>query len=109
MGKPLSQGDKRLRASVLFAVAVEFAFIVFLTVFLSKHADPKGDGMEMVDASAAFVFILLPFSLPALLLAKNGRALMLAAILAGVAAIPYFAFWLEILNELGIQAAPSAG
>ena len=84
MGKPLSQGNKRLRASVLFAVAVEFAFIVFLTVFLSKHADPKGDGMEMVGASAAFVLIFLPFSLPALLLAKNGRFLMLAAILAGV-------------------------
>jgi hypothetical protein len=34
---------------------------------------------------------------------------MLAAILAGVAAILYFAFWLEILDKLGIQAAPSAG
>jgi hypothetical protein len=84
------KATKRLRASVLFAVAVEFAFVVFLTVFLSKHADPEGDGMEMVGASAAFVLIFLPFSLPALLLATNGRFLMLAAILAGVAAILYF-------------------
>lgn len=88
---------------------MEFAFVVFLTVFLPKHADPEGDGMEMVGASAAFVLIFLPFSLPALLLATNGRFLMLAAILAGVAAILYFAFWLEILDERGIQAAPSAG
>ena len=42
----LSQGDKRLRASVLFAVAVEIAFLVFLTGFLFAHADPKGDGMR---------------------------------------------------------------
>jgi len=106
MTRPLSLGDKRLRASVLIAVAVEFAFIVFLTTFLFKHADPKGEGMELVGASAAFMLIFLPFSLPALLLAKNGRLLVLAAILAGVAAILYFAFWLEILDELGIQAAP---
>jgi hypothetical protein len=50
-----------------------------------------------------------PLSQGALLLATNGRFLMLAAILAGVAAILYFAFSLEILDELGIQAAPSAG
>ena len=109
MGKPLSQGDKRLRASVLSAVTTEFAFLVFLTIFLFKHADPKGVGMEMVGASAAFMLIFLPFSLPALLLAKNGRLLALAAILATRAAIFYFAFWLEILDELGIQAAPWAG
>lgn len=109
MGKPLSHDVKRLRASVLFAVAAEFAFIVFLTVFLFKHADPKGGGMEMVGASAALMLIFLPFSLPALLLAKNGRLLVLVAILAGLAAIIYFAFWLEILDELGVQAAPWAG
>jgi hypothetical protein len=109
MGKPLSQGNKRLRASVLFSVAAEFAFLMSLTIFLFKHADPKGDGMEVVGASAAFMLIFLPFSLPALLLAKNGRLLVLAAILAALAAILYFAFWLEILDELGIQAAPWAG
>jgi hypothetical protein len=35
-----SLGDKRLRLSVLFACAMEAAFIVFLTVFLFQHADP---------------------------------------------------------------------
>jgi hypothetical protein len=42
----LSPDDRRLRASVLFAVAAESLFIVFLTVFLFNHANPKGDGME---------------------------------------------------------------
>ena len=106
--RTLTQGDRRLRASVLFAVAAESLFLVFLTVFLFNHADPKGDGMEMVASGAAFMLIFLPLSLPAFLLAKNGRWLVFAAILAGLAAILYFAFWLEILDELHIQAAPWA-
>jgi hypothetical protein len=104
----ISQDDRRLRTSVLFAVAAESLFIVFLTVFLFNHADPKGDGMEMVASSAAFMLIFLPLSLPAYFLAKNGRFLILAALLAGLAAILYFLLWLEILDELGIQAAPWA-
>jgi hypothetical protein len=106
MSKTLSQDDKRLKASVLFAVAVESLFILILTVFLFNHANPQGDGMEMVASSAAFMLIFLPLSLPAYLLAKSNRFLILAALLAGLAAILYFLVWLEILDELGIQAAP---
>jgi hypothetical protein len=109
MSAPLSTGNRHLRASVLFAVAVESLFILFLTVFLFNNANPKDDGMEMVASSAAFMLIFLPLSLPAYLLAKNGRLLILAAFLAGLAAVLYFLFWLEILDELGIQAAPWAG
>ena len=36
----------RLRLSVLFACGVEAAFVVFLTVFLFKHADPRGDSKD---------------------------------------------------------------
>ena len=63
-------GDRRLRTSVLLAVAAQSLFLVFLTVFLFNHADPKGDGMEMVASGAAFMFIFLPLSLPAFILAK---------------------------------------
>ena len=72
MNRPLSPGDRHLRTSVLFAVAVHGLFLVVFTVFLFKHADPMGDGMEMVGSSIAFMFIFLPFSLPAYLLAKMG-------------------------------------
>ena len=60
-----------MRTSVLFAVAVHSLFILFFTVFLFQHANPMGDGMEMVGSSIAFMFIFLPFSLPAYLLAKT--------------------------------------
>ena len=78
-------------------------FLIFLTVFLFNHANPKGDGMEMVAVGAAFMFIFLPLSLPAFVLSKEGRALVIAAILAGLASFAYFAFWLEILDELHLS------
>jgi hypothetical protein len=90
---------------VYFAVAVQCLFLVFLTVFLFNHANPKGDGMEMVGVGGAFMLIFLPFSLPAFILAKEGR-LVWAALLAALAAFLYFAFWFQILDELGIQPAP---
>jgi hypothetical protein len=101
-----SLGDKRLQAAILFVVAIESLFLVFLTVFLLNHANPKGDGMEMVAVGAAFTLIFVPVSLPAYLLAKNGRFLIVATLLAGLSAILFFLFWFEILDELGIQAAP---
>ena len=100
MSANLRTGDRRLRVSVLFAVGIQSLFLIFFTVFLFNHADPKGDGMELVAAGAAFMFIFLPLSLPAYLLAKDGRLLVVAAILAGLAAFAYFALWLEILDEL---------
>ena len=103
--RPLSVGDKRLRLSVLLACATEAAFIVFLTVFLFQHADPLGDGMEMVFVGFAFMLIFLPFTLPALILARSGRWLMLAAGLAAVAAFAYFGLWLEVVSELGLPRA----
>jgi hypothetical protein len=106
MDRPLSADDRRLRTSVLFAVAVESLFILFFTVFLFRHADPMGDGMEMVGSSIAFMLIFLPFSLPAYLLAKRGRFLILAALLALVASFLYFGLWLEFLDELHVQTAP---
>jgi hypothetical protein len=96
----LSMGDERLRLSVLLVCGIEAAFIVFLTVFLFQHADPHGDGMEMVGVGFAFMLIFLPFTLPAFILARHGRWLVLAAGLAALAAVAYFAFWLETVSEL---------
>jgi hypothetical protein len=65
-----------------------------------------GDGLEMVGVSVAFMFIFLPFTVPALILAKERRHLVVAAFLAGLAAVLYFALGLEALDELHIQPAP---
>ena len=70
---PQGHGSRRLRASIFFAVYAEIAFLVFLGVFLWRHANPKGGGMEMVGLSAAFMLIFLPLTLPAWILAKQSR------------------------------------
>jgi hypothetical protein len=105
-GYAAGPGDRWLRLSVLLTAATEIGFLVFLTVFLWKHANPKGDGMEMVGVGAAFMFIFLPFTLPALMLARERRHLAVAAFLAALAAVLYFALWFELLAELGLQEAP---
>jgi hypothetical protein len=102
---PQGHGSRRLRASIFFAVYAEIAFLVFLGVFLWRHANPKGGGMEMVGLSAAFMLIFLPLTLPAWILAKQSRFLVTAAF-AAFAAILYFLLWLELLDELGIAHAP---
>jgi hypothetical protein len=99
-------GDRRLRASVRFAVAAEILFLVFLTIFLWNHADPMVDGMEMVGVGAALMFVFCPLTLPALILVKEGRSLVVAAVLAALAAFGYFALWLELLAELGLRESP---
>ena len=104
MSEPPTLGERLLRASVLFAVSAEIGFIVFLTGFLFMHADPRGDGMEMVGAGVAFMLVFLPFTLPALILALLGRWLVLAAVLAAAGAVAYFALWLELLDELHLSS-----
>ena len=106
MSGDLSLGDRRLRRTILLVVATQLGFIGFLAIFLWNHADPMGDGMEMVGVGAAVMLVFLPFSLPAFILAKEGRALMVAAGLAGLAALLLFAMWFQLLDELGLQAAP---
>lgn len=105
VSKSPSMGEKRLRFSVLLACGMEAAFIVFLTVFLFQHADPRGDGMEMVGVGFAFMLIFLPFTLPAFILARNVRWLVLAAFLAAIGAFAYFALWVEMVSELGLPKA----
>jgi hypothetical protein len=105
VSKSPSVGEKRLRLSVLLACGMEAAFIVLLTVFLFQHADPHGDGMEMVGVGFAFMLIFLPFTLPAFILARNVRWLALAAFLAAIGAFAYFALWVEMVSELGLPKA----
>jgi hypothetical protein len=68
-----------LRTIVLFIVYAEIAFLFFLGVFLWRHADPKGDGMEMVGLSAAFHVDLSAVHPAGMALANQGQYLVAAA------------------------------
>lgn len=98
----LSLGHERLRLSVLFACGMEAAFIAFFTIFVFRHSNPHGDGMEMASVGFAFMLIFLPLTLPAFLLARTGRWLVPATVLAALGAFAYFGLWLETLSEMGL-------
>jgi len=100
--KSLSVGDERLRLSVLLTCGIEAAFVVFLAVFLFQHADPRGDGMEMAGVGFAFMLMFFAIHLPAFILARHRRRLVVAAGVAALAAVAYFALWLEMVSELGL-------
>jgi hypothetical protein len=59
----------------------------------------------MVGVGFAFMLIFLPFTLPAFILARNGRWLVLATALAAIGAFAYFGLWLEMVGELELPKA----
>jgi hypothetical protein len=61
--------------------------------------------LEMAGAGFAFMLIFLPFTLPAFILARSGRWLVLSAALAALGAFAYFGLWLEMVSELGLPKA----
>ena len=94
------RGQRQLRLGVLAATALETLFVVYIGVIVVRGADPKGGGMELVAVGAA-VMIYLTLTLPALLIALTGRRhLILAAVLAGLAALAFGSLGAEVLTEM---------
>jgi hypothetical protein len=89
-----------LRTLLLVLTVAQMMFIVFLTVFIINHMNPQGDGMEFVAVSAAIMLLEIPFTIPAFILAVRGRALGIAAGLAGFATVAYVLFWLQVHAEM---------
>jgi hypothetical protein len=105
-GSANGPGDRKLRLSVLLATGLATAFLVFLTVFLFRHANPMGDGMEMVGASAAFMFIFRRSLCRRGSLQKKGGTWRL---LPFSLVLPPFSISFcgsKRLSELGIRSAP---
>ncbi len=93
-------GQKLLRLGVLAVVAIETLFAIYISVIVVRGADPKGGGMELVAVGAA-AMIYVALTLPALLIALTGRRhLILAAVLAGLAALAYWSLGAEVLTEM---------
>jgi hypothetical protein len=89
-----------LRIALLVLTAAQMMFIVFLTVFIIRHMNPQGDGMEFVAVSAAIMLLEIPFTIPAFVLAFRGKALGVAACLAGFATFAYVIFWIQVYAEM---------
>lgn len=93
------------RIALLLVTTAQIMFIVVLTVFIIRHMNPQGDGMEFVAVSAAIMLLEIPFTIPAFILAVKGRALGVAACLAGFATFAYVLFWIQVYAEMTAKSA----
>jgi hypothetical protein len=98
-------GNYVLRLFLLLLTALQMLFIVVLTVFIARHMNPRGDGMEFVAVSAAIMLLEIPFTIPAFILAVRGKALGVAACLAGFASFAYVIFWIQVYAEMTAKAS----
>ncbi len=89
-----------LRIALLLLTAAQMMFIVVLTAFIVRQMNPQGDGMEFVAVSAAIMLLEIPFTIPAFILAVKGKALGVAACLAGFATFAYAIFWIQVYAEM---------
>jgi hypothetical protein len=108
--KPAQDAERRpgsylLRRFLVLLTAAQMLFIVFLTVFIARHMNPHGDGMEFVAVSAAIMLLEIPFTIPAFILAVRGKALGVAACLAGFASFAYVIFWIQVYAEMTARAS----
>ncbi len=104
-GEQTPTPSSALRIFLLLLTAAQMMFIVFLTVFIIRHMNPKGDGMEFVAVSAAIMLLEIPFTIPAFILAVRGKALGVAAGLAGFATFAYVIFWIQVYAEMTATSA----
>ena len=61
--------------------------------------------MEFVAVSAAIMLLEIPFTIPAFILAVRGKALGVAACLAGFATFAYVIFWMQVYAEMTAKSA----
>jgi len=89
-----------LRAAVFIVSAVQALLPLGLIVFIARHANPMGDGMEWVGVMPA-LFIAALTAGPGLIASVNNRWLIAGLLWAIAGALLNFAFYTEIVRELG--------
>ena len=92
---PLLQRD-HVRVAALVAAAGEIVFWLYAFFYISRHANPLGDGLEWA-AMVPLTLVALCLAFPALVLSPFRRAAWISAGLAGAAAIADIVIWTQIL------------
>jgi hypothetical protein len=98
----LPQRDHVRRASMALAAA-EIVFWLYAFFYISRHANPLGDGLEWA-AMAPLTGIALFLAFPALMLSPFRPAAWIAAGLATAAAIANIIIWTQVLGEFAAKA-----
>jgi hypothetical protein len=84
----------------LFIVSAAQALLPFgLAVFIARHANPMGDGLEWVGMVPA-LFLAGLSAAPGLILSSLNRLLVPGALWAIAGALLNYAFYAEVVSEL---------
>ena len=89
---------KRLRVAIYIALALQVLIWLGLFVYIARHANPKGDGMEWVALMPESVILILGIALP-LAFSREGRMQPVGLIIAGIGTMLSIAFFFEIVRE----------
>ena len=98
---PLPQRE-HVRLVAMAAAIADIVFWLYAFFYISRHANPLGDGMEWA-AMVPLTIITLCLAFPALVLSPFVRAAWIAAGLALAAAIADIVVWTQILGELAAR------
>ena len=98
----LPQQD-HVRLTAMALAAAEIVFWLYAFFYISRHANPLGDGPEWA-AMAPLTIVALCLAFPALVLSPFGRAAWIAAGLAIAAALADIVIWTQVLGEFAAKA-----
>ena len=89
---------EHVRLAAMGMAAAEIVFWLYAFSYISRHANPLGDGLEWA-AMVPLTFIALCLAFPALVLSPFRRAAWISAGLAVTAALADIVIWTQILGE----------
>ena len=93
-------GDSNwLRSGVLIVALAAAAFWVYSIYYLIANASPTGGGMELV-AIVPMTIVFAALTLPALLIARKGRRLLVATGFVAASLLANFFLWRQLLIDL---------
>jgi hypothetical protein len=91
--------NKWLRLGVLTVALAAAAFWVYSIYYLIANASPTGGGMELV-AIVPMTIVFAALTLPALLIARKGRRLLVATGFVAASLLANFFLWRQLLIDL---------
>ena len=91
---------EHVRLTAMTMAAAEIVFWLYAFFYISRQANPLGDGLEWA-AMVPLTAIALCLAFPALVLSPFRRAAWISIGLAIAAAVADFAMWIQVLGEFG--------
>jgi hypothetical protein len=93
---------EHVRLAAMALAAAEIVFWLYAFFYISRHANPFGDGLEWA-AMAPLTIVALCLAFPALVLSPFQRAAWIAAGLAVAAALADIVIWTQVLAEFAAK------